>query len=43
MVYCNDCEAEFLIRSLEPLRLTLLDDDIDEEVDGKDDYDEEFD
>ncbi len=43
VVYCNDCEAEFLIRSLEPLRLTLLDDDIDEEVDGKDDYDEEFD
>jgi len=40
IVYCNDCEAEFLIRSLDPLRLKLLDTDIDESDDS---YDEEYD
>lgn len=44
IVYCNDCEAEFLIRSLDPLRLKLLDDDIDADVDESDDrYGEEYD
>jgi hypothetical protein len=42
IVYCNDCEAEFLIRSVDPIRLVLLDDDT--EVDDSDDsYDEEYD
>jgi hypothetical protein len=40
IVYCNDCEAEFMIRSLDPLRLRLLDTDIDEPDDR---YDEEYD
>ena len=26
VVYCNDCEAEYRIRSLDPLRLVPLDD-----------------
>lgn len=44
IVYCNDCEAEFLIRSLDPLRLKPLGDDIDEDVDESDDrFDEEYD
>lgn len=44
VVYCNDCEAEYLIRSLDPIRLKLLDDDIDTDGDGADDsYDEEYD
>jgi len=44
IVYCNDCEAEFLIRSLDPLRLKLLDDDIDADIDESDDrYGEEYD
>ncbi len=43
VVYCNDCEAEYLVRSLEPLRLTLLDDDIDTEVDDDEgDFDEDY-
>lgn len=43
VVYCNDCEAEYLIRSVDPLRLKLLDDDIDSEIDDSDDnYDEEY-
>ncbi|WP_448872503.1 hypothetical protein [Desulfobulbus propionicus] len=40
VVYCNDCEAEYLIRSLDPIRLKLLseeDNDSDE-----DDFDEEY-
>jgi alpha-aminoadipate/glutamate carrier protein LysW len=36
VVYCNDCEAEFLIRSIDPLRLKLLDGDIDAELDEPD-------
>jgi alpha-aminoadipate/glutamate carrier protein LysW len=45
IIYCNDCEAEFLIRSLEPLRLKLLDDDIDADIDDESDdrYGEEYD
>lgn len=44
VVYCNDCEAEFLIRSLDPLRLKLLDDDIDADIDEPDDrYGEDYD
>lgn len=43
IVYCNDCEAEYFVRSLEPLRLTLLDDDIDGEMDEEDDFDEDYD
>jgi alpha-aminoadipate carrier protein LysW len=44
IVYCNDCEAEFLIRSVDPIRLKLLDDDIDTDVDDTDDtYDEKYD
>jgi alpha-aminoadipate/glutamate carrier protein LysW len=44
IVYCNDCEAEFLIRSLDPLRLKLLDGDIDAELDEPDErYGEEYD
>lgn len=43
IVYCNDCEAEFLIRTLDPLRLKLLDDDIDADIDESDDrYGEEY-
>ncbi len=41
VVYCNDCEAEYLIRSMDPLRLHLLDDDMDEELD-EDDDDEDY-
>lgn len=44
VVYCNDCEAEFMIRSLDPLRLKLLEDDVDADMDDADDrFDEEFD
>jgi alpha-aminoadipate/glutamate carrier protein LysW len=44
IVYCNDCEAEFLIRSIDPLRLKLLDDDIDAELDEPDErYGEDYD
>ena len=43
MVYCNDCEAEYLIRSVDPIRLKLLDDDIDTDVDDTDTYDKEYD
>lgn len=44
VVYCNDCEAEFLVRSLEPLRLTLLDDDMGAEgSDEEEGFDEDFD
>ena len=44
VVYCNDCEAEYLVRSLEPLRLTLLDDDINPDGDDEDsDFDEDYD
>jgi hypothetical protein len=41
-VYCNDCEAEYLIRSLDPIRLKLIDDDIDTDIDDDEDdtYDE---
>ncbi len=40
VVYCNDCEAEYLIHSLDPIRLKLLDE---MEDDGdEDDYDEEY-
>ncbi len=39
VVYCNDCEAEFVIRSLDPIRLKLLNDDIDEDSDFDGDYD----
>ena len=43
-MYCNDCEAEYLVRSLEPLRLTLLDDDINPDGDDEDsDFDEDYD
>lgn len=39
IVYCNDCEAEYLIRSTDPIRLKRLDDeDVD---DAEDSYDEE--
>jgi lysine biosynthesis protein LysW len=42
MVYCNDCEAEYLIRSLDPIRLKLLSDEEGEEDedDFGDDYEE---
>lgn len=44
VVYCNDCEAEFLIRSLDPLRLKLLDGDIDAELDEPDErYSDDYD
>ena len=44
VVYCNDCEAEYLVRSMDPLRLQLLDDDIDTDLSDDDDaYDEEYD
>lgn len=44
VVYCNDCEAEYLIRSIDPIRLKLFDDDIDTDIDDADDtYDEEYD
>jgi lysine biosynthesis protein LysW len=39
IVYCNDCEAEYVIRSTDPIRLKRLDDeDVD---DAEDSYDEE--
>ena len=42
VVYCNDCEAEYLIRSMDPVRLQLLDDD--DEIDDDDEsYKEEYD
>ncbi len=41
IVYCNDCEVEYLIRSVDPIRLKLLDDDIDTDIDDTEDtYDE---
>ena len=40
VVYCNDCEAEYLIRSLDPIRLKLLDEE-DSDSD-EDDFDEEY-
>lgn len=40
VVYCNDCEAEYLIRSLDPIRLKQLD-EIENDGD-EDDYDEEY-
>jgi uncharacterized membrane protein len=41
IVYCNDCEVEYLIRSVDPIRLKLLDDDIDTDIDDtEDNYDE---
>ncbi|MGE4560319.1 MAG: hypothetical protein AB7E77_08960 [Desulfobulbus sp.] len=40
VVYCNDCEAEYLISSLDPIRLIPLDDE--ESDDDRDDYDEEY-
>ncbi|MDY0390231.1 hypothetical protein [Desulfobulbus oligotrophicus] len=43
MVYCNDCETEFLIRSLDPLRLEPMDIDPDDDIDALDDrYDEDY-
>jgi lysine biosynthesis protein LysW len=39
VVYCNDCEAEYLIRSLDPIRLKLLDE---EDSDDEDNFDEEY-
>lgn len=43
VVYCNDCEAEYLVRSLEPLRLTLLEDDMTSEANDEDEgFDEDF-
>jgi alpha-aminoadipate/glutamate carrier protein LysW len=42
VVYCNDCEAEYLIRSLDPVRLKLLDDEEDGE-DQEDSFDEDYD
>lgn len=36
-VYCNDCEAEFLIRSVDPIRLKLIEGDIDTDIDDEDD------
>ncbi len=40
VVYCNDCEAEYLIRSLDPIRLKVLSDDESEEED--DDFDDDY-
>lgn len=42
IVYCNDCEAEYLIRSVDPVRLKLLEDDIDTDIDdGDGEFDED--
>lgn len=41
VVYCNDCEAEYVIRSIDPIRLKLLDDDADLD-DADDSFDEEY-
>ena len=38
IVYCNDCEAEYLVRSLDPVRLKLMH----EERCDDDDFDEEY-
>jgi alpha-aminoadipate carrier protein LysW len=44
IVYCNDCEAEYMIRSLDPLSLTLLNDDLESDLDeSPDKYDEDYD
>ena len=42
MVYCNDCEAEYLIRSLDPIRLKPLSDEEgdEDEDDFSGDYEE---
>ena len=40
VVYCNDCEAEYLIRSLDPIRLKLIDEEDREEDDFDDDYED---
>ncbi len=40
VVYCNDCEAEYLIRSIDPIRLKLLNDDDGDEDDFDDDYED---
>ncbi|MBM9613848.1 hypothetical protein JWJ90_06045 [Desulfobulbus rhabdoformis] len=39
-VYCNDCEAEYLIVSLDPIRLQPLDEGEDEGSDFDDEYDD---
>ena len=41
IVYCNDCEAEYLIRSVDPVRLKLLDEHDDDAGDGEDNFDED--
>ena len=38
LVYCNDCEAEYLVRSLDPVRLKLMQE---EHCDDDTDFDEE--
>jgi len=43
IVYCNDCEAEYMIHSFDPLHLTLLDDVADVHLDTSNDSgDEEY-
>ena len=41
IVYCNDCEAEYLIRSVDPIRLKLLDEHDDDADDGEGNFDED--
>ena len=44
VVYCNDCEAEYYIKSTDPVRLKLLDDDNDADSGDTDDsYGEDYD
>ncbi len=40
IVYCNDCEAEYLIRSLDPVKLLPLSDETNEEDDFDGEYEE---